>query len=245
MTGPLFDLGKWDEVLGLADEVTKWSRSNGEDYFAVLADSIKARVLVMRGKVAEAADLMAEILTPAREIADPQVLVPVLAAAASIEHSLGNAAQALRHVSDLADATNEAVWHRAVHLPELVHVAVAGKDISLGERLVDGIDMAPRRHQLCVLTSRAMLEEGRGNLEQAAELYREALEGWRGYGFALELGRALLGSGRCLLALGRNDPRKQLQEARRTFEELRAAPLVDEADQQLRRIPARTSAVRG
>jgi class 3 adenylate cyclase/tetratricopeptide (TPR) repeat protein len=243
MLGPLFDLGKWDEVVETADYVAKWSRANGEQYFAVLADSMKARVRLLRGALEEAATLAATVVSPAREIGDQQVLVPVLSVAALAEHARGNDPTALQHVSDVVDATREAAWQRAVHLTDLVHVAVSCNEVALGEALLDGIETSPLRHRLSLLTSRAMLEEARGNIEEAVKLYENAAEGWRSYGFTLEMGRALLGSSRCLRALGRTDSADYLTTARRTFEGLEAQLFVLEAEQLLVNPATRTSTI--
>jgi tetratricopeptide (TPR) repeat protein len=244
MLGPLFDLGKWDEVVETADHVAKWSRANGEQYFAVLADSMKARVRLFRGALDGAAAISTALLAPARDISDQQVLVPVLSVAALTEHARGNDPAALQHVADVLHVTKEAAWQRAVHVTDLVHVAVSCQEISLGQEMLEGIEMSPLRHHLSALSSRAMLEEARGNIRQAAELYLEVTEGWRGYGFTLEEGRALLGGGRCLLALGKTEGIGQLEAARRAFEQLKAKPLVVEAEQRLADARAGTSAIR-
>ena len=50
----------------------------------------------------------------------------------------------------------------------------------------------------------------------------------------MEHGQAALGAGRCLIAVGRHhEAAAHLVEARRAFDELRAAPLVAEADRVL------------
>ncbi|HEX2088429.1 MAG TPA: adenylate/guanylate cyclase domain-containing protein [Actinomycetota bacterium] len=233
MLGPLFDLGKWDQVVETAEYVAKWSRANGEQYFAVLADSMKARVRLLRGAVDEATALAAAVLSPAREIGDQQVLVPVLSVAALTEHARGNDRTALEHVSDVVDATREAAWQRAVSLIDLVQVAVSCNAASLGEELLDGVESSPLRHRLSLLSSRGMLEEARGNSADAVKLYEDAADGWGSYGCTFEAGRASLGMGRCLLALGRSDGGNSLEAARRTFEELKAEPFVMEAEQLL------------
>jgi hypothetical protein len=223
--------------------VAKWSRANGEQYFAVLADSMKARVRLFRGAVEEAATLAAMVVPPAREIGDQQVLVPVLSVAALAEHARGNDPTALRHVSAVVDATREAAWQRAVHLTDLVHVAVSCNEVSLGEELLKGIQTSPLRHRLSLLSSQAMLEEARGNMDEAVKLYEDASEGWRSYGFTLEMGRALLGSSRCLHALGRTGSSDNLTTARRTFEGLEAQLFLLEAEQLFGSPPSRTSTI--
>jgi hypothetical protein len=72
--------------------------------------------------------------------------------------------------------------------------------------------VARNRHGL--LSARAALAEAGGALEEAARRYDEAAAAWAGYGHRLERARALLGAGRCLLALGRPDGQRRLEDAR-------------------------------
>jgi hypothetical protein len=78
-------------------------------------------------------------------------------------------------------------------------------DLDLAERLMAGAAESLPRSKHMVLTSRAVLEEARSEDEAAATHYLEAADAWREYGFRLEQAEALLGAGRCLLALGRED----------------------------------------
>ena len=52
--GPLFDLGRWDELLERADEVIARDRAHGGRYVSVMAEASKGQVLVWRGRLAEA-----------------------------------------------------------------------------------------------------------------------------------------------------------------------------------------------
>ena len=79
------------------------------------------------------------------------------------------------------------------------------------------------------LTARAVLAEGKGDTERAAELYAKAAEGWAEFGHALERGLALLGRGRCLATLGSmDDAAAPLRAAEAAFARLGAAPLLGE-----------------
>ena len=84
------------------------------------------------------------------------------------------------------------------------------------------------RHGL--LTARAALAESDRAPDQAALRYDEAAACWADYGHRLERGRALLGAGRCLLALGRPEARLRLQDARAVLASLNAEPLLAEVD---------------
>jgi hypothetical protein len=105
--GPLADLGRWDELLGLAEEVIARDRADGGRYVGVWAQVQKACVLGCRGQLAGASALVAEFLPATRRIDDLQVLIPALATAPA-RHQLTalSAHAALAEArGDLDDAT--------------------------------------------------------------------------------------------------------------------------------------------
>ena len=66
------------------------------------------------------------------------------------------------------------------------------------------------------------MEEALGNLEAAAVLYEQAVEGWTGYGHQLETGIALLGASRCRSGLGAPGPHDHDRRAEEIFAALGA-----------------------
>ena len=58
--GPLFDLGRWDELLDRADEVITRDRAHGGRYVSVMAEALKGQVLVWRDRLPAAAAVLAE-----------------------------------------------------------------------------------------------------------------------------------------------------------------------------------------
>ncbi|TMK87192.1 MAG: hypothetical protein E6G44_00590, partial [Actinobacteria bacterium] len=85
-TWRLFDLGRWDEVIEVADEIARWEEQHGGPAQPGTISSIeRMHVLAHRGRH-EAAAGMEEVLLPrAREIGDPQVLWQALPVA-SLAH---------------------------------------------------------------------------------------------------------------------------------------------------------------
>jgi tetratricopeptide (TPR) repeat protein len=229
---PLFELGEWDALIEVAHEVAAWDRTS---YQALLGLPYEAHVRLLRGHVADAAALRDEFLPRARRSQDPQVLVPALATAALIEKSRGNPAVAVGFVEELGEATRlgqgcRAMW-RAKHLQEVFRVCAATGANALAASLLNGIEVIAPRHRHAVHTAQAVLAEAQGQLEPALALYEEAAERWAEYGFVLEQGQALLGAGRCLLALQHPDrAARSLQKAQEIFESLGARPLVAEAE---------------
>ncbi len=234
--GPFFDLGRWKELLVLADQVVRWAGEDGERYFAVLAQSQAARVKVRRGDVASAVVLAEGFLPAARDIGDPQVLVMALAVAALIEHTRDEPDAAIGLIQEFERVTHDRPSsYRAQYICDLVRVSVAGSELDLAELLLKGIEPFAQRHALSMLTAQTILEEARGNLEAASRNYEETARAWQGYGLVLEEGEALLGAGRTLLQLGRPEASEFLRDARAIFARLEAKPLVEETDRWLNR----------
>jgi class 3 adenylate cyclase/tetratricopeptide (TPR) repeat protein len=221
---PLFDLGRHDAIRRIADDVVEWDRTS---YQALIALPYDAQVRLLRGGVAEAAALADAFLPRARESSDPQVLVPALVTAALIETSRGDAGAAVALVEELDDVTRgRPVW-RAQHLPDALRVSAAAGAVMLSEGLLDGVNVTAPRHLHGLHAAKAVLAEAHGDVENAVELYEEAAQRWAAFGFVLEEGHALLGAGRCLLALRDLDrARGSLERARDRFDALGARSLV-------------------
>jgi hypothetical protein len=70
-------------------------------------------------------------------------------------------------------------------------------------RLTDGVDARYPLNDHALCTARPQLAEHAGDPGEAASLYAEAARRWRRFGNVPERAYALLGQGRCLVALGR------------------------------------------
>lgn len=222
---PLFDLGHWDEVLRAAGELAAWDQSQGGGQVTAVALTYSAYVRVYRGELDQALGLAKVFLPRAREIRDPQVLVPAVVAGALIEQARGHHLAAVRLVEELEEVTRERPVFRSRHMPETLRVCAAAGALDLAERLLDIPVHRAARHQYAVLAGRAVLAEARGQLAEASTLHGQAADRWAGYGFVLERGHAALGAARCLAALGRRgESDERLLEARQAFEVLRADP---------------------
>ena len=229
----LFDLGDWEELLQTAEELISWERVHGASYFGVMALSYKAQVLVRRGAVDDAYSLAQEFLPRARTIGDPQILAPALSIAALTEHARGRSSAALALVEEFGEATEEHPSYRANHVTDAVRICSAEDRMPMAKTLLDGISVGLARHRCALLTAQAVLAEAEGHFEQAGERYSEAVQRWSDYGFVLEQALALLGLGRCRVALGRADANGALAAARELFVSLGTQPLVTETDELL------------
>jgi class 3 adenylate cyclase/tetratricopeptide (TPR) repeat protein len=241
----LYDLGRWDEVLEATDRALAFAGlPTGQ--LRLIALPYKAQVLVRRGKTAEAAILVEEFVTLAREARDAQVLVPALAVAALVEQAGGNLAEALGLVDEIEQSTRGiADNHRAFMIDELAAVAAEAGDLDSIRRIVDSIRVTAGRTGHGLVGARAVLAEADGDAGAALTLFEEAAERWAKYGYVFGQGLALLGSARCMLALGpRSEAAPVLQQARDIFAGLEAAPALAEVDALLGDQPAAARAAK-
>jgi hypothetical protein len=93
-----------------------------------------------------------------------------------------------------------------------------------------------------VVAANAALAEARGDPRSAADAYADAEAGWERFGVVPEQAYALLGEGRCLLALDRPaEAALALRRAREIFERLGAAPALQETEVLLQRSTPRAT----
>ncbi|HEX9311218.1 MAG TPA: adenylate/guanylate cyclase domain-containing protein [Actinomycetota bacterium] len=238
----LFDLGRWDEMLLLEQEIVAWADRFGGRYMDTVAKSYAAQVLVWQGQVEEASSRIDRFLPLAREIRDPQVLSPALAIAAIVRRAKGNVAEAMMLVQELTNLVlaSEFAFFNFFHLTDVARICAAAGDLKPVERLLGRLVPNARREHHGVLTARAVVAEANGSVEEAAELYAEAAEAWREFPSVLEEGLALVGAARCRLARGER-AEDELRMARAVLLGLGAPGPLEEADELLRRSIAQTS----
>lgn len=227
----LFDLGRWDEVLEIAEELVSWDRSHGSTYWGPWGLAYQSHVLVRRGDVARAAEVEEELLSRAREIGHDQVLAPALVAAALVEQARGDSPAALALIAEFQLETRPMSQFRFTWLADAVRICVAAGGTDEARILASGPEPAFPRHRYAVLSARAAVAEATGDLDESLSLYGDAAKSWGEFGVVLEHGHSLLGRGRCLVQLGKSsEAAATLEEAREIFRRLGALPLVAEAD---------------
>ena len=109
----------------------------------------------------------------------------------------------------------------------------------LAERLVDGYQPRYRYAEHALVAATAALAEAHCHHQAAADGYTEAAKRWQHFGVVPEQAFALLGRGRCLVALERPvEAADSLRRAREVFELLGAAPALAETDALLQQATA-------
>jgi tetratricopeptide (TPR) repeat protein len=229
----LADLGRWDQVLTIADEVIVSDRAHGGGYESVAAETHKAVVWLWRGEIAAAQSLMRELLSQARDIDDLQILIPALAAAALVERARGDLRLALRPIQEINRVAHErggGQFYLGLYVADLVRTCMAADQQTLAVQLIEHAPTQAARHQHARFTAQAVVTETHDDLNKAAQMYEQVAERWAQYGHTFEHGQALLGAGRCQLRLHRPQALSRLEEARTIFASLSARPLLAETD---------------
>jgi tetratricopeptide (TPR) repeat protein len=227
----LFDLGRWDEVIRVATEVEAWDREEGGGQLRTFAAFSRAKVHALRGEVAEAVLLEEEFLPRVRILHRAEFLAPALTTGALLEHRRGHETMAIDLLEEFVRETREHASFRLEFLPDAARVlAAAGRGDRLAS-LVAGEPHTPNvRTRTALATARAVAAEAAGDLQGAAERYGACAAAWLAYGSIPERAHALLGEGRCRLALGQAGGAELLREARGVFLDLGAAPSVGAVD---------------
>jgi class 3 adenylate cyclase/tetratricopeptide (TPR) repeat protein len=220
----LYDTGSWDELLRESRAIARWDQEQGGTQIEVMAHLASAPALAQRGAFDEALRAVEFVLPRAREIAEPQTLSPALEIAAFVHALSGRLDEATTLVTEYELVTRESPNFRLSGLLSTVGIAVTADRLQLAEALYDGCANATPSlvKEATLVTGRAILAEARGELAEAAGLYREGVAGWRTWGSVIREAYALLGLGRC-------GDEEAAREGMAIFERLGAVPFTPTA----------------
>jgi class 3 adenylate cyclase/tetratricopeptide (TPR) repeat protein len=226
------DLGLIEQARALMAEVL--SQVAAEDWMGqVDLHSAEARIQARRGELSGSGlmDWIQQTVAKARALGEPQYLGGLLALAAIAQAAAGEARAAAPLLTELEQVPNvRDTLDYLRSLPDLVRVAVAAGEPDLGARLAAGLEPVYQLDQHAAVTARALLAEQHGEHAEAADLFADAAARWERFEVPWEQAQALLGQGRCLLALGRPAEGEQpLSAARDIFASLGASPALADA----------------
>jgi class 3 adenylate cyclase/tetratricopeptide (TPR) repeat protein len=241
-----YDLGAWDEVLGIHERLrAKRAAEGGEwgtDQLSVLTEIYRRDVLLHRGDLDEDGLVEMTLLPRAREIGDGQVVFPVFRVAALSRLARGDLDGAVSLVEEADELLRGFIGYRSLLLPGSAPVCLAAANADLLRSLIDQSTEHVTRNANSVVAARAALAEIEGDHATAFDVYEDAAGRWGAFPSVLEHGHALAGAGRCLLELGEpSDATTRFRAARERYASLGAAPLVAEMDALLERATAKTS----
>ena len=202
--------------------------------------SIQTRILTLRGQANQVAGWLDWLESTTREAAVTDYSIANLGASALARAELGQGESAATLLSEVASAHSaRSSSYYACYLPAMVRTAVSIGSHQLAERLAADVEPRYAIAEHALTTTTAALCETHGRLEAAADGYADAAQRWQTFGVVPEQAFALLGQGRCLLALGQHTEATQaLQQARAIFQTLQAAPAFSETDQLLQQANA-------
>jgi class 3 adenylate cyclase/tetratricopeptide (TPR) repeat protein len=226
VAGCLSEMGDWQRAL---EELARVTHSAYDESFAeqaALLQHEQARLLVRLGKADKAAPLAASLAAAAgAEAIQPEMIALCCSTAAAVyvAQRQYNLARELLEVSLSVPG-----WQESAEV-DMVRSALACDAPGLAERLAGRLESLTAQHRNVLVTTDGLLREARGDLDAAAVAFAEASARWRAFGVPFEEAQALLGQGRCLLALGKAaEATLVLESARSIFARLGAKPALDE-----------------
>jgi class 3 adenylate cyclase/tetratricopeptide (TPR) repeat protein len=225
----LAELGRAEEALERADRLTAPLAEAGLTHSLCEVRAVELVIRLARGEQ-EVDDRVEWLLETGRATGAVDVIVYALACAAAVLAAKApDRARSLLSELEQAAGSHETSYYPRL-LPAMVRTALAAGDVELATRLADGLE--PRypldEHALCAAS--AQLAEAAGHHADATVLYAEAAARWQEFGNVPERAHALLGRGRCLLALGEAGATQPLREARDLFAEMGYKPALAETD---------------
>lgn len=235
----LFDMGAWERVLEMTEEMLAWDEAHGPTRVGLMALTYRGWVQVRRGQWEQAAATIAEALPRAREIAYPEYLAAVAMMDAEVALARGDDGGVRTALDEFVSATEDHPEVRTSLLPVACRAIVALGDVDGAAALVRRTpEPSARRLRLSVASAEAVVAEAEGLLDEAAAGYEKLAPEWVDYGFGLEEARVRLGLGRSLLRLERRDEAwDELAKARALAEDLGAEPITAEVDALLEGAP--------
>jgi class 3 adenylate cyclase/tetratricopeptide (TPR) repeat protein len=227
--GLLAELGRPEEALERAGRVAAAAEASGDTHTLGELRSVELANRLARGE-REASSAAADwLIETGRATGAADSVLCLAPAAAALEAEAPERASALLAEVEQAPGTRESPYYARV-LAAMLRTALAAGDPDLAKRLADGLE--PRypldEHALCA--ARAQLAEHAGDHADAATLYGEAAARWEQFGNVPERAHALLGQGRCLLALGDPAAEHPLHQAAELFSSMGYCPALAETE---------------
>ena len=237
-----YDLGLWDELLEIGEDVLAGDDDGATSQLSVLAEIYRQDVFLHRGS-SDGSDVVEPTLLPrAREIGDAQVVVPVFKVAALGRLLRDDPEGAVALVAEMDQLMKGRTGARSWLLDGASRVSLAVRDPEVLAPLIGPAIDHRARDANSLASARAVLAELEGDRRAAVDAYEDAAARWGSFPSVLEHGHALAGAGRCLLELGEpSGATTRFREARARYASLGAAPLVSEIDALLQRATAKSS----
>jgi class 3 adenylate cyclase/tetratricopeptide (TPR) repeat protein len=164
--------GDWDESIAVAREVVKADDERGGSQAGGGARSQIALIEHYRGIESARGDWF-DLLDNGREIRDLQILAPLLSVSVTMALDAGDTAEAIALADEFADTATEVF--RTIWLPWATEPLARLGDTARIEALLEGSPAIGSSARVSRERSEGHLAEARGDLDEAAEHYLEAV----------------------------------------------------------------------
>jgi class 3 adenylate cyclase/tetratricopeptide (TPR) repeat protein len=205
------------------------------------ARSVQLGLRAKRGEGAQTPEAE-QLIARARDAREPQLMALAFAKAVDLMLAVGQNDRARALLAELARATGtRGDPYYAATLPGLIRGAIALGDLGLAAQLIAGVEPRTPLQEHALAACRAARTEAAGDFAEAAHAYKDAAMRWRQFGDVPELAYALLGQGRCLVAVGGAGAQEPLREALELFGSMGYGPAVGESEAFLQRAVPRSA----
>ncbi len=176
----LFDLGDWDQVLAIAEEMGTWDLpQERRSVIGVYAQMFEAWIHLRRGQLAGLTAAAETIAEGARRVAYTEYVTPALVLLAEARRADGDLQGAQDALDEFATLTAEVPNYRVFMLPVAVRAFLAMGKLEKALALQPlQADVRTERHALSFLTAQAAIAAARGELDVAARMFAEAAARW-------------------------------------------------------------------
>ena len=199
-----FWAGDWEASLGQSLVTERELERIGDLVFLAYLRADRSLLLAARGDAAAAETTVAWLQEQSSAGGEPDLLRRIALATSAVRHAQGDVAgvlsalgEYLRWVGRRADADS------ALSLPLATRLALSADDAALAEELAVHLVPSVPLYRYALATVEALLAEAHGEHETAAVGFASSAARWHEHGVLFEEAQALLGQGRCLVALGR------------------------------------------
>ncbi|TMM24443.1 MAG: hypothetical protein E6F94_09585 [Actinobacteria bacterium] len=240
--GLLVELGRPEEALERAGALAAAEEASGGTWVLVWVRALELATHLARGEAEGASGIADWLVETARTHATSAVTVEVLAPAAAARLAAAEPDQARALLAEIEQAPGARdVPYYSRQLGAMLRTALAAGDSDLAKQLTEGLEplLPLRAHALCA--ARAQLAEYVGDYAEAATLYAEAAARWQQFGNVPERAYALLGQGRCMVALADPAAQQPLRQAAELFSSMGYRPALTETETLLEQTTAPAS----
>jgi tetratricopeptide (TPR) repeat protein len=225
----LAELGRPEEALERAALLAPALEARGDTHSLCEPRAVELAIRFGRGE--QGLQVEADwLIETARKTAAADVVTMALVSAAVViaAEAPEQACLLLTELDQTAGARETPYYAR--QLGAMLRTALAAGDPELAQRLADALEPRNPLDEHALSAARAELAEHAGSHADAASLYAEAATRWQQFGNVPERAYALLGEGRCLLALGRPGAEQPLRAARDLFDSMGYRPALSETE---------------